>query len=240
MTAELPPDRSEKERLKALEARIVQPQAEVATARVSAGPGSLYAIEVWVVEGRQYRPRAPAADEGLAFVRVDRGERDAVKLINDAEHDVAVTLTIDGLNLFAFSSTPQYSHVIVPARSNGLITGWHRSNTVSDAFEVMSYSRSAVAQALRSDENVGTITARFAAAWPKNARPPADERSARLGDRGSENATGRGPQIDQKYREVERVVGVVRASVSVRMPGLSEDAKGCDATGPTGKESALR
>jgi hypothetical protein len=62
---------------------------------------------------------------------------------------------------------------------------------------------------------VGTITASFSAAWPKGGDPPDDEpRFARSAE--SDIATGLGRQIDQAYEKVERDIGQLRATVSVR------------------------
>lgn len=69
----------------------------------------------------------------------------------------------------------------------------------------------------QSGANIGTITAVFSAAWPKNGKPPADERqSPDAFSLSAEAATGRGKRFEEKYTEVERNVGVVRAVISVR------------------------
>ena len=47
-------------------------------------------------------------------MNIRTSERYAIRLINDAPFEVAATLTIDGLSLFAFSGNPEYSYVIVP------------------------------------------------------------------------------------------------------------------------------
>jgi hypothetical protein len=66
---------------------------------------------------------------------------------------------------------------------------------------------------LRSTAPTGVITAQFAAAWPKDHPPPADEAQGRSR---SADAVGRGIQVQQQYIEVERHMGVTRATVSVR------------------------
>ena len=97
-----------------------------AGARVAAGAGSPYAVEVRVKSGAGYEPRPARVEDGLAFVPIRRGEVYAVKLVNDSPHEAAVTLTIDGLSVFAFSRVkdprtgrPRYSHFVVPARQGG-------------------------------------------------------------------------------------------------------------------------
>jgi hypothetical protein len=150
-------------------------------------------------------------------VATGRNEIYSVRLINESPHDAAATLTIDGLNMFVFSEVkdkkgqPRYTHVIVPARSSGTILGWHRTNEKSDSFLVTEYAKSAAAQLLHNSAKIGTITVCFSAAWPRDGRPPGDEPPTRSAD-----ATGRGPEVAAKYTEVERTLGVIRATVSVR------------------------
>jgi hypothetical protein len=63
--------------------------------------------------------------------------------------------------------------------------------------------------------NIGTITACFAACWPRDGSPPPDEPAADVASRGAD-ATGRGARYQQNYKEVERLFGVIRSTVSVR------------------------
>jgi hypothetical protein len=213
VTAVLPADENLKVRQERFRQALEKPSAHLDGTRIFAAPQSPYGVEI-LVNGR---PRQPTREEGLAFVPIRRDELYAVHLINHSDTDAAVTLTIDGLSMFAFSNTPGYAHVIVPARQVGLIQGWHRTNEKSDAFAVTTYSKSAAAQLLPGSARLGTITATFAAAWPKSTRPPADELYAKLAaNRGEKLATGRGPLVKAEYKEVERHVGAVRAAVTVR------------------------
>jgi hypothetical protein len=214
-TAELPLDKGEVARARALGVSIETPKVTIDTTRVVAGPGSPYALEVYVAQEGQWRLLTPEDEDGLAFVPIRRGEMYAVALINDSPEDAAVTLTIDGLNLFAFSQNKDYSFVIVPKKSRGFIRGWYRTNETSDAFLITEYGRGAVAELGLAPSEIGTITARFAAAWPLDSPPPAEERSL-LASRGMGNATGRGPEVQAHFKEVQRRVGVTRATVSVR------------------------
>ena len=130
------------------------------------------------------------------------------KLINDSDTDAAVTLTVDGLNMFAFSENSDYRYVIVRKKSQGVIPGWHITNRRSDSFKVTEYAKSAVAQLLPNSSLVGTVTATFAAAWPRETMPPADERGSRRLVMRGKDATGRGPSVETGYQVAERVVGV--------------------------------
>jgi hypothetical protein len=153
--------------------------------------------------------------DGLALLNIKRGEVYAVKIINDSKHDAAVTLTIDGLSMFAFSTIKGYEVVIVPAGQAGVVPGWHRTNEKSDSFVVAEYAKSAVAKELPSSSTIGTIHASFKAAWPKDAQPPADEPASAAGARDAD-ATARGKPIDSKYTEVVRNIGSLREAISVR------------------------
>src|SRR5262249_22455970 len=143
---------------------------------------SPFAIEVLVkAPDGKLQPGVPKEEEGLAFVPIKRGEVYGVRLINNADHAAAVTLTIDGLNLFTFSDVknpktglPKYTVVVVEAKKTATIRGWHRTNEVSEESLVTEYAKSAAAQ-IQSTGKIGVITAVFAAAWPKDAGPPADE-----------------------------------------------------------------
>lgn len=215
VTADLPAASTDEVRDELLRKQLDQPQVALQSSRISAGAGSPYAIEILIGSGNDFQPRNASSDEGLAFVELKRDEFYAVRLINDSAHDAAVTLTVDGLSMFAFSEQKTYRHVIIPARTQALIKGWHRTNEVSDSFLITDYAKSAAAE-LKSSAPTGTITATFAAAWPKDATPPADEPANPSAFARSGDATGRGPQVSMQYKVVERNFGVVRSSISVR------------------------
>jgi len=123
-----------------------------------------------------------------------------VRIVNDADYDVAVTFTIDGLNVFAFSEVrgrngkPLYACVIVTKKSSVLVKGWHRDNEKSWEFLVAEYAKSAAAE-VRNVDGLGTITASFAAAWPKDGMPPADEPAKPSTRAVSLDATARGAEV---------------------------------------------
>ncbi len=219
LTASLPTAGTERERDKHLRERLIDPKPVIQRTVIRSDAKSPYGIEI--VIGKQ--PRAATDRDGLAFVSIQRGEVYAVRLINDSSLDAAVQLRIDGLSVFDFSELrhkdgeqkgePLYTTLIVPAKSNALIPGWHRTNDKSDTFKVTAYADSAAAT-LKHTASIGTITAIFQAAWPEGATAPADEPGKRRG--GTGDATGFGPRIDVKYEEVNRNLGVIRDTVSVR------------------------
>jgi hypothetical protein len=212
-TASLSPKAGNKTRNDQLQGQIDNPKAHLAGSRVSAGKDRPFAMEILVDE----TARPARSDEGQAFVKIDRGEIYTVRLINDADYEVAVKLTIDGINMFAFSEVTnpetglhKYNYVIVPAKSSLTVTGWHRTDEVSDSFQVTELAKSAAAY-LNSTAKVGTITASFHASWAKDADPPADELTGRSG-----SATGFGPPVEAGFTYMRRSVGVVRDIISVR------------------------
>jgi hypothetical protein len=216
VTTVLPPGSTDEDRNTKFTDDLEHPKFHLAGHRVSAAPGSPYAVEVLVKTPTGYEPRpATLDDDKLAFVKISRDEVYEVRLINDSPHDAAVVLTVDGLNVFAFSDNPSFSHWVIPAKRALTVPGWFRTLKVSDSFKVTDYAESAAAEKLSSASSVGTITAAFSAAWPLGSSPPADEAPGKKGGR-SGDATGKGPPVDTKFTEVVREVGRLRASVSVR------------------------
>jgi hypothetical protein len=223
LTVKLPPDGDARARDEKLRSSVDKPQTHVQNTRIQA-PGAPYALEILVKTGKDYKPRPAKDKEGFAFVEINRDEVYAVRIINEADHEVAITLTIDGLNMFTFSDIkdaktgkPKYEQLLVGAKSTFDIKGWHKDNKQSYEFVVTEYARSAAAEKSESSADIGTITVTFAAAWPVNAKPPADE-PPNPGEhaRSAGDATGRGKAFTQKYNEVQRQFGVTRAAISVR------------------------
>lgn len=223
-TAKLPPDLPPKERNAELEKSLDKPRVHIQGTRISATADSPYAIEILAApkpRGR-YLAREASVQDGLAFVPLSRGEVFGVKIINRSPHDAAVTLTIDGLNLYAFSDLkdpktgqPTFSVVLVEAGKEAFIPGWHRTHEASEEFVITEYARSAASE-LHSSAPTGVITATFAAAWPADQPPPADEPANPASNSRSADAVGRGARVQKEYVEVKRHLGVVRATVSVR------------------------
>ncbi len=216
-TVSIPAAATEEQRNEGFTEAVENPKIHLANTRISPDPKGPYAIEVRVKSGSEYRPRAASMEDGLAFLKIRREETYAIALINDSPNDAAVTLTIDGLSVFAFSENTAYRHFIVPGKTTLTVPGWHRSNKVSDSFKVTGYAESAVAENMPNSTIVGTITACFAAAWPKDSPPPADEASPK-GAKAlpSDDATARGEAVEKIFTQVYKKVGRFRAAVTVR------------------------
>jgi hypothetical protein len=190
-----------------------------AQTRVSAGPNSPYAIEVMVQSDGKYAPRKVEVDaDGHAFVRLFQGEKYAVYAYNNSNLDAAVSLMIDGLNVFELSKVPGYDHWIVMPGTPLPILGWYLTNDLASEFEVVATSDPAVAQLLRSSSSLGTITATFAVAWKVGDPVPAGEENGKANEEPSQVPVRTVPGRDVKVRfeEVRRHVGRTRAVVSIR------------------------
>ena len=196
-------------RAEAILKAIDEPQATIFGSQVKTSSDSPYAIEV-LVAGQPL----PAVDKsGAAVVDVKKGQAYAIRLINNSDEDVGITLTIDGINTLAFSENPGYKQLgkwVIAARSVGTVRGWHIAGNQARQFEVMDYGASAAAK-FASTKDIGTITATFCVAFTGN--PPADE--PQLRGKG-ELATGLGAPTEQKLTDVVRKYGAVRAAISVR------------------------
>ena len=192
------------------------PQTFLTGAQVAATPVSDYAVEVLVLNRSQYRPR-PAQKDGRSrpFVDIARNEVYAVRLVNHSDHEAAVKLTIDGVNSFAFSQqSPKPQYWIVPPRKNGkpgttIVRGWDKSNQTSVQFKVVDFPNSAASRVkLQPSNNIGIISASFAACWENERDRPRSE--------GRTRATGFGKEIVDRKTQVKRHIGNVRDVVSIR------------------------
>jgi hypothetical protein len=208
-------DRAEK-----LKYDIDKPGVFIVGSKVKASKEALYTVEV-LVHGA---PRQADNVKGQAFVPIKRGEIYTVRVFNPGPHDAAVSLTIDGLDVFTFSEVknpktgrPRYTHYVVGPGKHLDIKGWHCNNEHSASFQVVDFKNSALAKAsagtdaklLRASPAIGTLTVCFHFAWTGD-RPPAGARE------GGGAATGFGPPVTFKLKEVKRTIGVLREVVTIR------------------------
>lgn len=207
---------------------IDNPKAFIRGARIQAGAKSPYGIEILVRSGKNYVPRQAENQDGLAFVPLERSDVYGVRLSNDADHEVAVWLTIDGLNMFTFSDNKVFSKMILKPHSKATVRGWFRTTELSEAFVITEHAKSAAFE-VGQTENIGTITAKFAACWAPGGSPPADEfpeveatpggqfemKMAAPQTGTPDQGTGRGEQIKEKFTRTQRETGRTRAFISV-------------------------
>ncbi len=76
----------------------------------------------------------PSLEDNLAKVGIGVGQVYEVVVHNDSDQEIAVSLTIDGIDMFTFSDDrnpktgkPRFSHMLVPARGSLNIRGWHKT-----------------------------------------------------------------------------------------------------------------
>lgn len=214
VTAELHPEDTEADRGRDLKDAVLKPRLHISGTRCAASQDSPYQIEV-LSNGR---PFSIQDEEGLGILNISEGQAYVLRLYNDSPYDAAAKVSIDGLSIFTFSDlqepdgTPKYRFYIIPSGRFIELKGWHKDNTTVNSFLITKYAKSAAAT-INHDQDLGTITVAFFAAWPKGGEKPADED---LTSKGSGNATGFGPPIKEVVQEAPRDVGRLRASVSLR------------------------
>jgi hypothetical protein len=212
-----------------------RPTVYVTGTRIQARRGSPYAIEVLARKDLKGKPQArkPWVENKQAFVNIERGELYEVRIRNSSKNDVGVSLTIDGIDVFAFSEARKangepYKYFVVKAGKRLSVTGWFKTPTEADAFEITSFAKSAVAKLMADTAKVGTITACFhpvllAKEKPrrvaKKKSPPSDgiRRAApEAGVRETGPATGFGARVPSDLAVLDLKFGALREVVSVR------------------------
>jgi hypothetical protein len=154
-------------------------------------------------------------ERGFAKLGLVRDETYAVRLINDSAGDVVVSLSIDGLSVFAFSEGTSSDRFLVPSHGSLTVPGWYRTSALWDSFKVTGYARSDAAESLPPAKDTGTITALFAATWPVGGLPPSGEASAGLGAGAGDSRSVR-PNVFSSSSGIVRELGRTRAAVTVR------------------------
>lgn len=96
---------SRAERNQAMDRQRSSPAVTIKGSKVSSSAASPYDVEILARPDldRPAIPRAPKIDGGHAFVDLDRGEIYEVKVYNRSEFPVAISLSVDGLDMFHFS-----------------------------------------------------------------------------------------------------------------------------------------
>lgn len=192
------------------------PDTHVQGTRISTAPDCPFAVEVLVKTGTGYVAREVDLKKGLPFVPLNPEELYGVRLINNADHEAAVELRIDGVSCFEFSEVApgqkKPAYWILKPKSHLDIMGWHKNNDTSIEFKVVvDFPKTAAAKLnLKPSATIGLITASFSACWADEKDRPADEQM--LPTRG----TGFGSEISVKTEKVSRTIGLPRDTISVR------------------------
>lgn len=219
LTGTLPATASPKQRNQQIRQQIESGElaGDIRGNAVFADVQSPFGMEILVAGDARIMTRV----DGAAFVSLERGDRYAIRLVNNANFDAAVTLSIDGISTFAFADLPaddrsaSQLHYLVPARGSLVVPGWFETLRQTREFTVTSVPESAAARFNLTTE-IGTITASFRASWPSTGQPPDDEPAGVKGNNASGNATGLGRVLPQRAVIESRNIGVLRAAVSAR------------------------
>lgn len=213
-TVDVPPMLPEKERQEMQIRQIKQPPTKVQEQKTKPSTGSPFGMEILVKNGNRLISRSPKLDsQNRAFVDLRRGEEYVVRLHNDAPFQVAVCLTVDGVDVFVDAQdAPRDSRFVVYPSTHIDVPGWYFTKTHSIAFEIGGYEES-VAQRVGNSTGVGTITAAFQACWDPNGPRPADEPA---GAPKGGKATKQGRDVNKNYIQLIRDFGHFRAIISVR------------------------
>ena len=110
------------------------------------------------------------AVEGLAHVDLAAGQEFRILLVNNADYDVAASVSIDGVNMFAFSEKPEHKFdgKLRIGRSGGFVDGWYYNDGKSRAFQVGKID-DAEKIVDRRKEGIGGMTVAFFADKPVNS-----------------------------------------------------------------------
>ena len=209
-TVEIPANRNQVEHSRTLASAIAEPRISVKHAKVSPSRTNPFSIEVVVLDhtGR-YKPRPAVEEDGFAYVDLRRGEEYGIKVSNNSSQETAVTVTIDGINCFEFGNNKKLKHFIVAQHKSIVVPGWYRSLHRSDAFKITDYPESAAAKLGATTEQCGTITVAFSLTQDPHRSSGHDEQF-----RGK--ATGFGRQLTTDFKEVQRKIGQLITSISIR------------------------
>ncbi len=155
-------------------------------------------------------PRNAAPDGGLAFVELVKDDKCEIRLINDADYEVAVQLTLDGVDCFWFTKS-RSGLWLVPPHKSITVKGWQLNEKRAREFMIVPFEQSVAAQ-LGPAGKFGVIAASFRRAYPKGTRVPDNDRAVgtkRIG-------IGGGDEFANNIQYVQRELGRVRATVPVR------------------------
>ncbi|MFK7821736.1 MAG: hypothetical protein AB8G99_23700 [Planctomycetaceae bacterium] len=174
---------------------------------IRARSAGLFGIEVV----RDAHACPAVVDEGLAYVKLAKTDKCHVRLINDAPYEVAVRLTLDGVDCFWFSKKQQ-GMWIVPPHSKLTVKGWQIDSTYAREFQIVPFDQS-VAAKIGAIGKVGVIAASFHRSYQEH-EPYA------VGDSPLKSVPpigiGEGAEFVNRVRTVKRKVGKIRALVPVR------------------------
>ncbi|MEI6233895.1 MAG: hypothetical protein WCT04_12630 [Planctomycetota bacterium] len=221
----IPPTASTKKADEIIRESYQKPSFNLTNSTIKSSDKSPFAVEVLVVGDKDAANPERGADvlrtaQGLPFIHVQKGQYYRLRIHNNADHEVAVRVSIDGIDQYSFSDpefrkpdgTPRFNYRILSPHTSEVIKGWYRNPGSFDYFVVTDYAKSAAAELKRGENDVGQIALEFRACWEKDSDRPADEgKNSR-----SPVATGREHGGRETTVEVVRNFGVMRDVIGIR------------------------
>lgn len=232
LTASIPPKGDKQERNHELERAQQAPSVVIHGDEhdlVSAIENSPYSVQILAGSAvGSTAPRMARLEAGQAYVDIAKGEIYEVRIHNRSPKPVAVSLSIDGLDVFHFTvpehrgadGRPQYTHYIIhPAGHNedsqshdgtGTLVGWFQKLAPPDnylSFQVTGYGEGAVSKAgIKARGQVGVIHVQFS-----ECAPLKEGQRARTG-----NETGFGPPRSVQQKAVRFEIEPPHEFVTIR------------------------
>jgi len=191
-----------KQLLSGIEGKAGQPEHPT---QIRATKDGLFAIEV-LANGKA---ASPELERGLAMVDLKPADQCQVRLINDAPFEVAVRLTLDGVDCFWFTKQ-RAGYWLVPARSSLVVEGWQLDQDTARRFEIVPFKDSVAAKTGVTGD-VGVICALFHRAYL-----PGEKLDDEVMPSTKSLGVGAGDVFKKEVKFVDRQVGKLRASVPVR------------------------
>ena len=186
--------------------RVLNPQGFVSGTRIRSDAQSPYEVEILaqpVSAKGQPAARKPRLQDGLPFVDLAQNDLYEVRIHNNSKLEVAVTLSVDGLDAFYFADaqhrkddgTPSFTNFIIKPNDNLTIPGWFQKLKPPDnylSFLVAEHGKGAISKAgISSRVQVGVIHLQFS-----NCRSLEGSKSG--GRTGKETGFGPPKSVEQK------------------------------------------
>jgi hypothetical protein len=156
---------------------------------------------------------------GLAFLKLEKDETFVIHLVNNAQFDVAVELTLDGLDSFWFHADKS-GLWFIPAAAKGspgdtTVIGWQVDDSSATEFTVVPFRKS-VAFRTGTTGRVGIIGARFFRAYQLDEKIADEDANGGGPTKGFDLGIGDGQRIGNHVETLKRKIGKPRAFVTVR------------------------
>ena len=198
------------------------PSATLDGNEIKSSPSSKVAVEILtksVLASKETKPtpRKPQQRQGFPFVPIAVGEVYEVKVHNRSSKEIAVAMTVDGIDQFTFSEDrnsatgrPRFSHWVIGAGKSFTILGWHKTADPNRddnilRFLVTKYGDGASQFAPAMDASkVGTIQLAIS-----------NSHEFRRGARG-DSETGFGPPVKLKQKAVRREIDPPHEFISIQ------------------------